>query len=330
MATGIAVLGLDHWYTAFSVLDTAAKSEVAPLIGIWEPDEARHATVREKYPDTELTEAPDTLLNRDDVTLVAICAATNLAPDLAKKALAAGKHVISVKPPALTVEQLNEVLEAVPPGTFFGSFEGMQRLQPRAMLLRDLIQSGAIGTPVSSYQIAHGGLPKPWPDQEGDSWWLHRDQVPGGAWIDHAIYAVDLARFIFDGEITSASGIIENRVHTDLELEDYGIGLFRLEPRNGGPAVTLSFEDTWTAKPGNGRHHQETVGTEGYLYPDGGDWVVVSNGETKHHSIPTAPFFRLDALADLLEKGETPPFGPDDARANLQACLSVYEAAGRR
>jgi predicted dehydrogenase len=328
MALGLAVLGLDHWYTAFGVLETAVKSEKTPLIGIYEPDGNRHESVREKYPETPLTSIPESLLTRDDVQIVAICAGTYLAPELAKMALQAGKHVVSVKPPAMTLADLEGVRQvAADAGRFFGSFEGMQRLQPRAVLLRELVQGGAIGTPISSYQIAHGGLPAPWQGQTGDSWWLHKDKVPGGAWIDHAIYAVDLARFIFEGEIISAHGIIENRVHRDLELEDYGLGLFRLQPNHGGTPITLSFEDTWTATPGNGRHHQETIGTQGYLYPDGGDWVVVSGGETKRYPIPTAPFFRLDALADLLEKGETPPFGVADAYANLKACLAVYESA---
>lgn len=328
MPFGIAVVGVDHWYTAFGVLDTAVASEVVPLVGVAEKNDARRATLREKYPDTLVTADEAELYNREDVSLVAICAPTVEAPGIAQRAIAAGKHVLSVKPPARTLAELDQVIAAAERvGVFYGSFEGMQRLSPRTILLRELVESGAIGTPMSFHQVGHGGLPAPWPGQTGDSWWLHADQVPGGAWIDHAIYAVDLARFVFGGEVDFASGVIEKRVHTNLQLEDYGASLMRLRPTRSGASVTLIFEDTWTAGPGGGAHRQHFLGSAGSIRPEGSEWVLTKGGEETRHAIPAAPFFRLDALAELLMRGEAPPFGPADARANLAACLQVYDAA---
>lgn len=330
MSFGIAVIGLDHWYTAFGVLDTAAASTIAPLVGIAETDAARRDEAAAKYPNAVTTGDADTLLARDDVALIAICASTDQAPAMAKRALAAGKHVVSVKPPARTLAELDGVIAAAKTaGRFYGSFEGMQRLTPRVQLLRELIQGGAIGTPMSYYQMGHGGLPSPWPGKTGPSWWLEAEKAPGGAWIDHAIYAVDLARFVFDGEVTFATGIIENRVKSELALEDYGLSLMRLSPSGsgGGPSVSLVFEDTWTAEAGGGAHRTEFIGSAGILRPEGDEWVVRKGGEETRHAIPASPFFRLDALAEELLAGQMPPFGPEDARANLAACLAVYEAA---
>jgi len=333
MPFGIVVAGLDHWYTAFGVLDGCTASEKAPLVGIAEPDPARRAEVAAKYPNATVTEGLDALLTREDVALVAICASTDRAPALARAALQAGKHVVSVKPPARTLAELDEVLaEAERAGRFFGSFEGMQRLHPRTTLLRDLVQGGAIGTPVSYHQIGHGGLPAPWPGgaSGAPSWWLDPERVPGGAWLDHAIYAVDLARFVFGGEITYAAGLIENRVYPDLGLEDYGAALMRLRPNQAdAPAVSLIIEDTWAAKPGGGAHQALILGTEGSIRPENAGWAVTKNGETTHHEVPESRYFRFDLLADLLTRGEAAPFGPADARANLAACLAVYEAAAQ-
>lgn len=330
MPFGIAVLGLDHWYTAFGALDNAAASTTAPLIGIADPSEERRAQMRAKYPQAQVESSPDALLARDDVALVAITAPTREAPEIAKRALAAGKHVLSVKPPARTLAELDAVLAAAErAGRFYGSFEGMPRLTPRLQLLRDLIQDGAIGQPMAFYQLGHGGLPQPWPGQTGDSWWLHAENAPGGAWIDHAIYAVDQARFVFGGEIDYAAGIIENRVHADLSLEDYGASLMRLRPASGGPSVSLIFEDTWTAQPGGGAHRQQILGSAGSVRPDGNAWVVTQGGEDTRHEVPTAAQTGIEALAALLQSGQTPPFGPADARANLAVCLSVYDAAKR-
>ena len=328
MAFGIAVVGLDHWYTAFGLLDAAAGSSVAPLVAICETDPARQDEVRGKYPHAFVTGDLDAVLSRPDVELVAICTATDQAPAIAIRALQAGKHVVSVKPPARTLAELDTVLAAAQTsGKFYGSFEGMQRLTPRVTLLRDLVQGGAIGTPMSYFQRGHGGLPAPWPGQTGPSWWTDAARVPGGAWIDHAIYAVDLSRFVFGGEVDWATGLIETRVHHNLQMEDYGMSLMRLRPASGASPVSLVFEDTWTASAGGGAHRQELIGTDGTLRPDNNEWVVSVGGTETRHAIPAAPFFRLDALADMLLQGETPPFGPADARANLAACLAVYAGA---
>ena len=328
MAFGIAVVGLHHWYTAFGVVDIVAASEAASLIGLVELRPERLTLAQERFAAYSVTADADALISNPDVQLVALCCASAQAPALAIKALQAGKHVLSVKPPARTLAELEPVLAAATAsGKFYGSFEGLQRLSPRAQILRELIQGGAIGTPMTYYQIGHGGLPSPWPGETGASWWIDASQVPGGAWIDHSIYSVDLARFVFDGEVDFASGIIENRVTPGLALEDYGVSLMRLRPKKGGASVSLIFEDTWSAMPGAGVHRNEFIGTEGRITAEGNDWVVTKSGETTRHPIPGGPFFNMDALIAALQSSDALPFGPDDARANLAACLAVYESA---
>jgi predicted dehydrogenase len=151
--------------------------------------------------------------------------------------------------------------------------------------------------------------------------------------MDHALYAVDLSRWVFNGEIDQAWGLIENRVHANLSVEDYGVALMRLLPSSGHAPVSLVFEDTWAADPsaGGGTSRQQIIGTHGSLRPDGDAWVVTRGGKDEaRHPIPAAPFFDFEALAGLLESSQTPPFGSADARANLEACLRVYDAAPSR
>ncbi len=327
MRFGVAVLGLDHWYTAHGVCDIASKSEKVALIGVSSPEPPHRSWASEKYPKIIVTDDPATLCNRDDVHLVAICAPTATAPALAKHALRAGKHVVAVKPAARTLTELDTVIaEAEAAGRFYGSFEGMQRLTPRVQKLRELIQSGAIGTPLSYHQIGHGGLPSPWPGQPGGSpsWWIDATQAPTGAWADHAIYAIDLARFVFGGEIVWSAGLIEKRVHTELALEDYGIALLKLQPNTGGSPVSLMLEDTWAAAPGGGAHRVLFIGTHGTIRPDGNDWMVSANGTETRHTSGESPFFNLDTLADALLTNASIPWSAADARANLAACFSVY------
>ena len=331
MAFGVAVVGLQHWYTAFSVIETVAASEKMALVGIAELRPERLAQAKEKFAAHTVTDDADELIGRDDVHLVALGCTTAQAPELAAKALRAGKHVISVKPPARTLAELDAPLTAAKEsGKFYGSFEGLAAaFAPRPNPARhyskrrdrdadDLLSNRTRRTA------------SPWPGETGPSWWVDETQVPGGAWIDHSIYSVDLARFVFGGEIDSVSGIIENRVTPEIALEDYGVSLMRLKPDNGGPSVSLIFEDTWSAKPGFGVHRNEIIGTEGRIVAEGNEWVVhKSGGDVTRHAIPGGPFFNMEAFVAALETGAALPFGPADARANLAACLSVYASAAR-
>lgn len=341
MAFGIAVVGLEHWYTAFGVLDTAAASEKVSLVGVADPDTTRRAGLADKYGQAVITADYHDLLASSDVALVAICAPTDQAPAIAKAALSAGKHVVSVKPPARTLAELDEVIAlAADTGLFYGSFEGMQRLHPKSQRLRALIADGAIGQPVTYHQVGHGGLPSPWPGQPSgaDSWWIRASQVPGGAWLDHAIYAVDLARYIFEGDVdlSTVSGLTDQLIHKSLGMEDYGAALMRLVSRGENAArVTLFIEDTWVADDakGGGAHSLDIVGTEGILRFDGkaNAWVVSkTSAESVLHPVVASPFFVLDALPEVVAahgRGEKTAFGAADARANLEACLQFYAAA---
>jgi len=329
MSFGVALVGLDHWYTAFGVCETVAGSSKLSLVGIADPHADRRAWARETYPDAVVVETMDSLVSRDDVDLVCICAPTSDASGFALEALAAGKHVVAVKPSAGTLAGLDAILKAaVTAGRFFGSFEGLQRLHPKAILLRNLIEGGAIGTPLSFHQVGHGGLPSPWPGKASGepSWWLDPAKIQTGAWLDHAIYAIDLARYAFGGEIGAIHGFVGNRLHTRLPLEDYGIALMRLDAPAG--PVSLVIEDTWAAEPGGGAHWLRIVGTRGTIRSEGDAWQVVSEGREEMHPIPESPFFPMEALSAGLSSG-TLPFGPADARANLDACLRFYAGAIR-
>ncbi|MDX1933337.1 MAG: Gfo/Idh/MocA family oxidoreductase [Capsulimonadales bacterium] len=325
----LAIVGLDHWYTAFAAIDAARNSDAVRLVGVAELRPDRTEKVRERFPDLNVTDDPTDLLTGAEAELVAICATTAEAPALARTALQNGKHVLSVKPPARTLAELDEVIDiAEENGKWYGSFEGMQRLQPRNVLLRELIAGGAIGSPISYHQTGHGGLPSPWPNETGMSWWRDAAAVPGGAWIDHAIYAVDLARFVFGGEVTRAVGLMERHLHREEALEDYGVALLQVTPP-GGQGIALLIEDTWAAEPGSGFHQQLFLGTRGHLRPDGRDWVVVSGGKETRHAMTDAPFFDWAAFLPTITGEVAPVFGPEDARANLAACLEVYESAAR-
>jgi predicted dehydrogenase len=221
----------------------------------------------------------------------------------------------------MTVEDASALAGAAEDsGVVFSSFEVYPRLTERGRFLKQVIRDGIIGEAISFYHVAHGGLPQPWPEQQGDSWWLHPDKAPGGAWLDHAIYAVDQVRWTLESEVEWVSATMANRRHKDLDLEDWGVAWMRFE--NGFSAV---MEDTWTAD--SGTHFNRYIGTEGSLVLESDHFTLIKGGNTERIEIPADFDTPVSKIVSVI-RGETrAPFKPTCSVHNLRACLAAYESA---
>src|SRR5699024_1618126 len=127
--------------------------------------------------------------------------------------------------------------------------------------LSSLVRDGKLGRIVSGNFSLSSGLPKSWPDAEADGgWWADARRAPGGGWIDHSIYQIDLLRWLLGERVVSVSGRIANLVHTDLPVEDYGHAMIEFESGS-----MFSIEDTWSGPAGGGRTTSSLVGTVGAI-----------------------------------------------------------------
>jgi predicted dehydrogenase len=325
-----AVLGLDHWYTAFGVCEILAASKDNTLATICTENDDHAAWATETYPAVNLMRDPQQLFADPDIDCVLICAPTALAEAYAIDALASGKHVLGVKPTSNTIDGLEKIIKtAKANGAFYGSFEGIQRFHPKTLALKNILSAGTIGRVLSVHQVGNGGLPAPWEGRTSGepSWWIDPEMIHTGAWMDHAIYAIDLLRFSLNAEVDAVTGHIGNRLHADLPLGDYGMALLRLSAPSG--AVSVVMEDTWSANQGGGAHWMRIVGTDGWLRSEGDDWVVCKVGEETVIKTDESVFFRLDDFAAALDGAIAMPFTPEDALANVGACHKFYAAALR-
>lgn len=325
-----AVLGLDHWYTAFGVCEILAASDQLELAAICTENDDHAAWAAEKYPTVTLFRDPQQVFSNPDVDCVLICAPTATAEGYAIDALTNGKHVLGVKPTSNTLTGLQKIIDtATENNVFYGSFEGIQRFHPKTIALKDLLSKGTIGRVLSVHQVGNGGLPAPWEGKKSGepSWWIDPEMIQTGAWMDHAIYAIDLLRFTLDAEVDSVTGHIGNRLHTSLPLEDYGMALLRLKTPVG--PISVVMEDTWSANPGGGAHWMRIVGTDGWLRSDGDDWIICKDGAETPVKTEESVFFRLEDFASALQGKCAMPFKPEDAIANVGACHQFYAGAIR-
>lgn len=326
---GVALLGLDHWYAAFDLARQAAESDSVKLVAVSHDDESSARQIASRYGAELATSDYRAALDRADVQIVIAVYSTDRHPAIACEAAALGKHIIGVKPMARTLDEADTIVAAVQAANIhYFSLDSLQRLSAEGRRVKQWIDEGRIGRLLRYSQTLNGSLPQAWPGSNETGWWTDPARVPGGAWVDHSIYAIDTARWLFGAEPVAASGYVANLRYPDLGMEDYGLATYQFA---GGGAA--SIEDTWTADRGYGFSRSELIGTHGAICLDAGvSGRVAVRGDFGHDGWVTVEPARggsgvLDHVAAVVHGAEAPIATIADGRANLAACLAFYEAA---
>ncbi|HEY6738640.1 MAG TPA: Gfo/Idh/MocA family oxidoreductase, partial [Actinopolymorphaceae bacterium] len=218
----IAIVGLDHWYTAIPLAQAITLHPETQLVGIYDADAARARQVATKVGCKRVAASPTELIEDDGVQVVAAFASVDRNPDTCVAAAEAGKHIVSVKPLARTLDEATTILTAVrKAGVRFLPGESRSRSTAHHRQLRTWAREGRFGRPLTATFQMWGGLPKGWPGATSSGWFTDADRAPGGGWIDHAIYHIDLLRWVFDTNVVKVSGKTANLKHAELPFEDY-------------------------------------------------------------------------------------------------------------
>ena len=142
----------------------------------------------------------DRLLARDDIDLVYIATPPFLHHSQALKALKAGKHVISEKPLAVTVEQADELISVAREKGLLVIANLMQRYNPLFGIVKQLIETKALG------EFLHGYFEN-YASDEGlgpDHWFWDRAKS-GGIFVEHGVHFFDMfAGWLGPGRVVSA------------------------------------------------------------------------------------------------------------------------------
>jgi predicted dehydrogenase len=177
--------------------------------------------------------------------------------------------------------------------------------------------------------MLHGSLPMAWPGSSEAGWWTDPKRVPGGAWLDHAIYAVDSARWLLGGEMARVCGVSANQRYPDLAVEDFGMATYTMD--DGAVALV---EDTWTADRGFGFSRSELFGSAGTISEDSNlRGAVALRGDFGLEGALSLDLRResrslvVDHMAAVARGEAEPAATVEDGRANLAACLAFYESA---
>lgn len=327
MTIRIGFIGLDHWYNAFPTLDALKQRRDVEVVSLAHRDPVRAREVGERY-GISVVPSYDGVIGDDRVDAVCCFTSADEVADVSIRALEAGKAVIAIKPMAMTLADADRVVEAVrrTGGRYFPN-DAARRFFPANVQFKAWIDEGRIGEVVAAHCVFRAGLPRDWPDSSTPGWFADPNRVPGGAFIDHAIYHVDVLRWLFGAEPVAVAGMMANVRHRELSVEDYGHAVLRFADGAVG-----SIEDTWTSGPGAAKEAIEIVGSRGSLINDtaGGRMLLTGDfglGGWIQMPPPAARSGFIGHVIDVLRGEAEPVSSAEEARTNLAVCLAIYEAA---
>jgi predicted dehydrogenase len=207
---GYAFMGKAHsnaWRNVASFFDVPA-FEQKVLVG---RDPEQVAAAAEKYGWAESATDWRTVLDRDDIHIVDICAPGWMHAEIAIAALEAGKHVLVEKPLANTLAEAELMTAAAAKARARGvqSMIGFNyRRVPALALAKELIAEGRLGT----VRHVRASYMQDWlSDPESPmTWRLNKETAGSGALGDIASHAIDQVLYLLGDAVTEVSG----RLHT--------------------------------------------------------------------------------------------------------------------
>jgi predicted dehydrogenase len=319
----------------------------AEIVAVCDTDEALARRRAEQWGARRWYVAAGDLLADPNVDAVEILTPHHLHAEHAIAALAAGKHVSLQKPPARSLAEYDQIAAAAAGTTkTFRVFENFMHYPPHAKA-KELVEAGAIGTPLSVRLKTAGGRPDAgWRIEPSSLAWRTNPAACGGGptTFDHGYHCFHMARFFIDAQI--------ERVHAFIHWTRFGENAWYDGPAliswryAGEPARMGSWEVI--ASMGLRVRSQyyvsddriEIHGTEGILWVnrctgkllEEPALVLYREGETRgFHDLEgdwAASFRRgVDDFVDAVQTGRQPALDAADARETLRVALAAQRSA---
>ena len=275
------------------------------------------------------------LCSRPDIDFVDVCAFPDSRLEMAKAAIANGKHVLLQKPIALTLEAAQEMIDLARSANLRLGIMSQHRFDDATLFLAKALQEGRLGKILQADSYTKWHRPQPYYDRPGKGTW---DVEGGGALINQAIHGLDLLLYLA-GPVKQAFGYWQLAAAHKMESEDLVNAVIRYD--SGATGVVQATTAIFPGYP----ERIEIHGTKGsaILTGDrltawdvegdpGDDAPVVSDDMDSGASDPMAislePIKRqfLD-FGNAITTGGKPLVAGEEGYAALQLVLGIYESA---
>ncbi len=234
-------------------------------VAVTEVDAARLAVATQDFPGIQTYGSVEEMLDKSDVELVTLITPHNTHAPLALQCLRAGRHVVSEKPLAITLEEVDSMIEAAEKsGTMISAYHN-RHWDGRILQAVDLVREQKLIGDVVRIECHMGGYGKP------NDWWRTSRTISGGILYDWGVHLLEYSLQLFDAPLTEVTGVAyhghwgpQTSWKEDAN-EDESFVLARFE---NGPWITLSV----TSIDSKGKEGWlEITGTTGTLVVDAGN-----------------------------------------------------------
>ncbi|AQR96764.1 Gfo/Idh/MocA family protein [Clostridium saccharoperbutylacetonicum] len=213
----------------------------------------------------KLYKSADELLADSEVNTVILTVPNHLHKEMCLKAAAAGKNVITEKPAAMNVAELDEMEAACKKAGVFFTAHQNRRWDRDMLIVKKAYDEGLLGNIFTIESKLHSG------NGYMHEWHLYK-KYGGGMIYDWGVHLIDQALFMVPGvKIRSIYADIKNVLHE--EVDDYFKIILKME--NGVTfhlelsTYILEYQPRWLVAGDKGTIIVKSFGCEGALYRTG-------------------------------------------------------------
>lgn len=182
------------------------------------------------------------MFEQEKFDVVSICVPNKFHAEAAICAAQSGAHVILEKPVAIALPDAFAIREAVAASGKNGMTCFSHRFSAHNRAAKKMIEKGAIGEPyMIRVRFAHTG---PFPGWAKSDWFYNPEMAGGGALMDMAVHAFDIARWLVGKEVTAVTATIAT-LRKQIAVDDNVVGVMEFGERCLG-----YVECGWTSPAG--------------------------------------------------------------------------------
>lgn len=206
--------------------------EIVALVDLY-PEKAR-AKAKQFDLDVKIYQEISELIEGVDFDLASICLPPFAHASATIDLLNAGKHVLTEKPMAPSLEECDQMLAAAKANDRLLSVVAQNRFKTPTMKLKKLLDSGLIGKILSAQVDSFW-----WRGQRYyDLWWRGTwEKEGGGCTLNHAVHHIDLFQWMM-GMPDELQSVLLNLAHDNSEVEDLSITVMQYADGRVGQLTT--------------------------------------------------------------------------------------------
>ncbi|QLD12376.1 Gfo/Idh/MocA family protein [Microbacterium oleivorans] len=302
----------------------------AELVAVTDVNRGAAEAFAGRYGDPRVHDDLDALLSAERPDVVLICTPPAVHRDQALAALAAGAHVVVEKPPAPSLDELDEMRAAASAAVRHLAVVFQQRTGTAAAHVRSLLSSGALGRPLiaTCQTLWYRGA-----DYFAVPWRGTWQTEGGGTTLGHGIHQLDLLAYLLGDWRTVQARLW--RLDRDTETEDASTATVLFDSGVVAQVVTSAVSPRETSSIRIDT--QKATVTVDHLYGHGHEnWAITPapgfEDEARAWALPEAeersdhaPLLR-DVFDAIIGGTPLPDTASDPARS-LELVAAVYASA---